>query len=373
MAERVIRFRFDDIPRARPPVFRVGEEDSTRMSTGGELSTARKKLNVYEIINYIAAVAHLGQCVLTIFAEQPANVPVEERYIDWRDDGPTTNCTSGATATINDFALVPSSEITHELSLKWLIVAFHGLSFLFEIFATDPLLGCSTSGLFAKWRRDYNKRVDGGTNYIRFVEYSASASVMLIAIALTNGIWDSYTLIGIGFLTFATMVFGGIAEQLFGDNIAKLERKQDTTSGRIRSTEYPLTYQLRKLGWYSHFAGWVTMLSAYGIILRNFVFANMNSERSAPDFVWVIVFSIFVLYNVFGVIQFVQMAWKTPPNIILPTWLGGLCEPVEMGQRSTVSWNRSIEMAYVTSSLVSKTLLGLLIYFNVIMGERAVC
>ena len=70
------------------------------------------------------------------------------------------------------------------------------------------------------------------------------------------------------------------------------------------------------------------MLSAYGIILRNFVFANMNSERSAPDFVWVIVFSIFVLYNVFGVIQFVQMAWKTPPNIIFPTWLGGLCRRV---------------------------------------------
>lgn len=368
MPGRVIRFRFDDIREAHKP-YRLGEKDENEMLLGGALKDEQATLNTYEIINYVAAMAHLVQCILTIFPEQSAYVPIQETYIDWRDGG----CTSNATATINDFALVPTRIVTHEISLKWLIVAFHGLSFVFELFATDPFFGCSRASLFAKWRRNYIKRVESGTNYIRFVEYSASASVMLIAIALTSGIWDSYALIGIGFLTFATMVFGGIAEQLFSDNIVKMERAPDTKENKIMSTDYPITFKLRKLAWYSHFAGWFTMLAAYGIILRTFIFANMHSQRSAPEFVWAIVFGIFALYNVFGVVQFVQLAGKTSPNIILPPALGGQCEPVDLGERSTPAWNRKIEMAYVVNSLVSKTLLGLLIYFNVIMGERTVC
>jgi hypothetical protein len=363
-----IRFRFDEIPHRRLVV-----ENETPLLITTDVKVQRPKLNTYEIINYIAACAHLAQSVLTVFPEQSASIPIEETYIDWRDTGSAGNCTGGATATINDFSLVPTREVTHELSLKWLIVAFHGLSFLFELFATDPLFGCSRGNMFAEWRRNYVKRVDSGTNYIRFVEYSASASVMLIAIALTTGIWDSYSLIGIGFLTFATMVFGGVAEQLFSDDIPKMEREPRRGSTMFLSTDYPLTYRLRKIAWYSHFAGWFTMLSAYGIIIRNFVFSNMNSQSSAPDFVWAIVFGIFALYNVFGVVQLVQLAGKTTPNIIFPKWLGGPCEPVDLGQRSTVTWNRNIEMAYVINSLVSKTLLGLLIYFNVIVGERTVC
>lgn len=369
-----IRFRFDDIRETRVrPIFKVENEEENTQLISGELKDKSTGLNTYEIINYIAAFAHLAQSVLTIFADQSANIPVEETFIDWRDAGVAGNCTGGATATINDFALVPTRKVTHELSLKWLIVAFHGLSFVFELFATDPFFGCSRGTIFARWRATYIKRVESGTNYIRFVEYSASASIMLIAISLTSGIWDSYSLIGIGFLTFATMVFGGIAEQLFSDELLRMERKSGSDDTTARSTEYPITYRLRKLGWYSHFAGWVTMLAAYGIILRTFIFANMNSQRSAPTFVYAIVFGIFALYNVFGIVQLVQLSGKTSPNIILPGFLGGVCEPVDLGKRSYKEWNKNIEMAYVTNSLVSKTLLGLLIYFNIIVGERTVC
>ena len=126
--------------------------------------------------------------------ENSASIPMQESYIDWVES--LEACTNTSTARLNGILITPRDHITHELSLKWLIVCFHLLSFFFEIFATDP----SGGYLFPRWRERYLQAVKVGANGMRFVRYSAGASVMLIAIALVSGIWDSYALIGIGFL-----------------------------------------------------------------------------------------------------------------------------------------------------------------------------
>ena len=237
MPDRAIRFRFDDIRETRA-------FPRKKISFTPRFEHWKKKYNRYEIINYIAAIAHLVQCIWMIFPEESAGVPIQERYLDWVN---SSECTANATVYTNGFSLVPKVHESHTISIKWLIVGFHGLSFVFELAATDPCFGYSTDSCidsskfvapcinslfkrFARWRANYQKRVNEGTNYLRFVEYSASASVMMIAIALVSGIYDSYSLIGIGFLTFATMVFGGIAEQLYSDVIPATERANNKSN-----------------------------------------------------------------------------------------------------------------------------------------------
>ena len=391
MPDRVIRFRFDDIRETHA---------IPSAKNGSTMRFARMEARVnqykrYEIINYVAAVAHLVQCIWMIFPENAANVPIKERYLDWVE---SAECAPNATVQTNGFSLIPKVHETHTISIKWLIVAFHGLSFVFELAATDPCFGYTTYKRFARWRANYQQRVKQGTNYLRFVEYSASASVMMIAIALISGIWDSYSLIGIGFLTFATMVFGGIAEQLYSDVIPATERANNTSNIRTNeapdkgftASNYPLTYNMRRLAWFSHFAGWFTMMSAYGIILRNFVFSNDNSQEKAPGFVYWIVFAIFALYNGFGLIQLVQLCRKTRIGKLfnpLSTNTRGYSRLVKsdnsnetepnaeptLGKLDNSIWNEKVEMAYVVNSLVSKTLLGVLLYGNVLMAERTKC
>ena len=406
MPTRSLRFRFDDIrePHVQPnhlTIFKRNKDvcsDTPRLRK--EYTVNMDTVEVYEIVNYFAAFAHLVNVVFILaYEKNSGNVPVLERYLTWEcDDVGVVECTNVSAGRINDCLLTPASDTTHELSLLWLIVAFHSLSFVFEYFVTDPLFTVASEDwfpMFYRWRRSYKERVRVGTNYLRFVEYSASASIMLIAIALVNGIYDSYSIIGIAFLSFATMVFGGIAEQLFSDAIPNMERRTavsaeseeitDVKAPLINATpladatpvvnanvmcssKYPMTYHLRKIGWYAHFAGWFTMLAAYGIILRNFIFANMKAKdgQGAPDFVYAIVISIFLFYNVFGFIQLVQLSRKTTARI--------MCMNVRnIGKKNNRSLNRNIELAYVCASLISKTILGGLITANVLAVEREVC
>ena len=310
----------------------------------------------YEIVNYVAACLHLVQAVWGFMLNE-LDVHVQETYVDWREGD---SCTGNVTAVVNGFVLSRESKPTHFISLKWLIIAFHLLSFTFELGVTDPL--CCWAREF---REDYTKSVNIGVNSLRFVEYSASASIMLIAIALVSGIYDSYALIGIGFLTFATMALGGVAERLFSDELPTLE---NDTLNVLTPKQFPFTYRARILGWVCHFTGWITMLSAYGIILRNFYYTNSMSQEQAPWFVWLIVIAIFVLYKIFGGVQFYQLCQKTPPAILRQSE-----DDVKLGKVNNQVLNRTVEMVYVVNSLVSKTLLGMIIIFQIINAENTRC
>lgn len=52
----------------------------------------------------------------------------------------------------------------------------------------------------------------GGVNAARYVEYSVSASVMLVLIALEVGLWDWGLLVGVATSSFACMIFGLLAD-----------------------------------------------------------------------------------------------------------------------------------------------------------------
>ena len=155
---------------------------------------------------------------------------------------------------------------------------------------------------------------------------------------------------------------------------------------------------LRTIAFIAHFSGWVTMMTAYGIVWRQFA---LNIEKSKeygvypPDFVYAIVIGLFALYNIFGFSQFSQVlikaecccckdsedccAWPSRCWRCYFTPIGGLigrckcdrrCRSCEKdrccGKSST---NVAVESFFVWNSLISKTLLGWLLYANLLVRD----
>lgn len=176
---------------------------------------------------------------------------------------------------------------------------------------------------------------------MRFVEYSISASLMMVCIAIISGISDIYAVVGIFFLTSVTMGFGLISEYLL--------------SIYTDSKDINLKKDIWRLAVCSHLTGWVSMLAAYGQVFAIFATSLDRSNEPAPWFVYVIVIGLFLLFNIFGFIQLWQMCFKLK-----------CCSCGTKKKDDDKIFNIRIESWYVLNSLVSKTLLGWLIYFNLL-------
>ena len=128
---------------------------------------------------------------------------------------------------------------------------------------------------------------------LRFVEYSLSAGLMIMAIALQVGIDDLSLLMTLYALIFATNMFGLVAEVL---SFLTLYLKDDP----------PIILGMFKAHYLwiiPHGAGWVTVVIAYATILNSYFTTTACSEAKAPGFVNVIVLVEFALFVSFGVVQ----------------------------------------------------------------------
>lgn len=350
-------------------------------------------------INVLAAVFHLLNAVLTYVLSSDSGYELQynvlQTYIGWQNK--TEYCEGSPDAfafEFQEFVITPKkNKKVYALSLFWLIFSFHFLSFVFQIAAA--------------FQRSYASDIlNRGVNPLRYVEYSVSASLMLLCISLVSGIVDLYALIALGVLCFATQAFGGAAEYLFSDEFIEddigVYNKPQVPEDRvyfhrltlasemgnapkeivIQPGKVKLAFKLRRIGWVLHFSGWVTMMAAYGgILLQNFFWTVDNSEVEVPEFVVIIIWSIFVLYNLFGITQLFQLCGKDP-------WMGTwsslnfpcVCKhPLKRqshGYRGTevyscgVTLNELVELFFVTNSLVTKTLLGWLIITNLMRDEQ---
>lgn len=218
----------------------------------------------------------------------------------------------------DDWCIVNKEANTDELSLWWLIIVFHFLSFVFQTLAMfDWKIDCCGR----KFIRDpyVDEVIDKGTNTLRMIEYSVSATLMQIAIALVLGVYQRLVIIGVAFLTVVTMLQGLVAE-------------------RIKSQDI-------ETAWIAHLSGWVSMGGVWFILGRQFAFTVEQSDAQPPDFVWAIVITIGALYSVFGLVQFVDLCIKNNKEN-----------------------NMAIELTYCILSLTSKTFLGWIIFANALVG-----
>lgn len=161
----------------------------------------------------------------------------------------------------------------------------------------------------------------------RFAEYSLSASLMLVLIAVITLTREYNALLAIFALTFTTMMFGLVTE---------LASKRDTGG----------EWATKSVFWrlLPHLIGWIPYMAAWSILLTNF-FGLLDAQGTAPNrvpaFVYAIVFGTFVIFSVFSGVQ-IRGQWQPPTRY------------------------HETEFLYCALSLTAKLFLGGIVYFSVL-------
>jgi hypothetical protein len=245
-----------------------------------------------------------------------------------------------------DFEVLPEAFIDLEIYLAVLVIIFFVLSFVFQF----------VPGLF---RESYKKRVENnGVNKWRYIEYSLSASVMMVAIACVLTIYDFFTHILVFTCTFLCMHLGLVADFLryLEVSIGKILTYNTDDDGSIKEFKD----LLHGLKWFVHALSWVAVFVPYiAVLFVSYSFTVFTEwdclsglpedTVKVPDFVHAIVLSQFALFSVFGVVQIIQFCSNT--DTVLKTKRVGI----------------RTEFTFIILSLIAKTLLGWLIAFNVLV------
>lgn len=160
----------------------------------------------------------------------------------------------------------------------------------------------------------YTKNLGRHINYARWWEYSISASVMIVLIALVTGVSDIGAVIAIFGVNSAMIFFGMVME--------------------IMNRGRP------SVNWTPYLFGCVAGILPWIVIAYQFIGAANRSE-GPPGFVYGIVISLFVLFNSFSI------------NMVLQ-------------YRKVGPWRDYVfgEKAYILLSLVAKSLLAWQIFAN---------
>jgi hypothetical protein len=128
--------------------------------------------------------------------------------------------------------------------------------------------------------RWYVEKLKKGMNPARFYEYALSSSLMIVLIGLLVGVWDLGALIGL-FAINAAMNLFGVMMELHNQTTAKT----DWTSFI-----------------YGCFAGIVPW-----IVIGLYFYVPLSGEGpKPPDFVYAIVPTLFVFFNIFALNMFLQ-------------------------------------------------------------------
>jgi hypothetical protein len=261
------------------------------------------------------------------------------------------------------FDIYPSvSQIGHPLELKWFVGAFTALSAMFHLgyslcyCRTFEILGFKIKllGLLdyvgKRFERliGYKKQLENRAVVARFVEYSLSASLMLCLLAYFSGIRTLWHLILIGTISVATQMCGVLIERNF-----RLSEKE--TSRHVYKNNIYL--------WWS---GAVYLVVVFVDIFLTLNASNENtppSEPKMPEFVWGIVGGELAIYFCFGIVQAVRgfFDYKNVKQLNDPK--------IEATNKRQLYCYRA-ELTYIILSLIAKSVLAWVVFFNVLMLDE---
>ena len=209
-----------------------------------------KAMNQLRRLNVIAGFFHLVQMILILVLATDFTLPVTAAY----PQGPP--------------GTPPGDPVTvFDVRVAWGVAAFFGLSALFHFLVASPLF--------------YQRYVAGlldQHNYFRWVEYSLSSSIMIVLIAQIVGITDIGAIVAIFGVNVSMILFGWLQEKY------------------VRPGGGLLPF------WFGCIAGIVPW-----IVVAIFVIApGSNQDVEVPGFVYGIIISLFVLFNCFALVQYLQ-------------------------------------------------------------------
>ena len=259
------------------------------------------------------------------------SIPVTTSYLTWAKRDESFGCGDAVTGTgtVNGTGTVYGTgtgncfvrrenkvfDNFRDISLTELVIAFHVLSFVWQAIVL----------IFPTAWKYYYAQVIEGRNSFRWLEYSLSAPLMTIVIAVLLGQIDVVVLYLLAVCTWVLMGLGYLQET---QRIVVREVKEN-----VSSTTRSLVPH--RLGWGLFFFQWLSLGFSFYLSLS-------LSEAKPPSRILPIVYSVYfimlTLYASFGVVQAIHMKW---------------------------GMNVSVELAYTVLSLVSKTTLGVLLYLGI--------
>ncbi len=212
-----------------------------------------KKLGKLRRFNLIMGFLHLIQGIFMIVISNDTTYPIYTNFL---------------TFDINTFSLQPDPQLWYELPFGPAVAVFLLLSAVAHF-------SLATFGY--KW---YVRNLKKGMNPARFYEYALSSSLMIVLIGMLVGIWDLGAIILI-FAVNATMNLFGIM------------------------MEYHNQYT-EKTNWTSFIFGSVAGIVPWIVIMTYFLSAVSSADADPPGFVYAIIPTIFVFFNIFAVNMVLQ-------------------------------------------------------------------
>jgi hypothetical protein len=259
------------------------------MTTAAAALTTKRPESVYRGLrrfNLIMGFLHLVQGVLMIVLSNATTYPIFTNFLKFD---------------MATFSLTPDPKLAYELRFGPAVAAFLLLSAVAHFYL-------STVGY-----KRYVANLEKGMNPVRFYEYALSSSLMIVLIGMLVGIWDLGTMI---------VLFGvNAAMNLFG---ILMELHNQTTS---------------KTDWTAFIYGCFAGIIPWIVILMAFLGAVNSGDAKPPAFVYAIIPTIFVFFNIFAL------------NMWLQYRRGGPWKDYLFGERF-----------YIVLSLAAKTLLAWMIF-----------
>jgi hypothetical protein len=232
-------------------------------------------------LNLAAGSLHFFQAAAVILLSKAFSLPITGSYLTYDEASKS---------------LQPATTTLFHIQLPWLVAGFFFLSAFFHIV------------IATSYNRRYNGNLKLGINKARWVEYSISASIMMVAIALLVGIYDAMSLLMI-FTLVAIMNLLGLV----------METHNQTT---------------KKTNWLSYNLGCLAGVVPW-VAVAFYMWLGARQGSPAPTFVYWIFVSIFIFFSCFAL------------NMVLQYKKIGKWKDYLYGER-----------AYIILSLVAKSLLA---------------
>ncbi len=217
------------------------------------MDTALARLRPF---NLIAGLLHLASFIGILFLANDASLPVKASYMT----GAPGSGDFGEPVTLVD------------INISYAVAAFLAISALFHFLIISPKV-------FPR----YTAGLRENRNIFRWIEYSLSSSIMIVLILQLNGITDYAALAALFMVNAAMILFGWIQERY-------------ATPGNGDMLPFMFGSIVGSVPWI--------------VIFFNLFSPGAESDTTVPGFVYGIVISLFVFFNCFALVQYLQYRAK---------------------------------------------------------------
>jgi hypothetical protein len=253
--------------------------------------------------------------------------------------------------------IFPKILLLCEIDNRISIALFFFLSFAFQFSKTVNFELSSSCPFIHNVRIGetyYRELAQGRINKIHYVEYSVSATLMILVMITQIGLTDFSLILNVCVNAWACMIIGLLTEHI-------VDAEKDESFREHASYGYNLSVL-------SHILGWIPLLSVIFTMLAPLVTykACVLGKIEIPDFVFAFVIGEILLFCSFGLVQFASVINVQRIRDVKITDVGSLTK-IQYMEESLINNACAVEFWYITLSLIAKTFLALTIYIGINM------